>query len=161
MTLDERTDSLSNSDRDYQQDKNERALKAFGRPLWQLAPLTRYKISHWVNEDAERSKQMGRDKEMPIRDTLAAYHERVYHEDETTVIRRIDLKRAFDQLREKYGEAICEAAAGIISKREASKLLRMRESVVRRLTDEANVEAVTLLKEYRRVLPAALKSKYS
>ena len=67
----------------------------------------------------------------------------------------------FDQLKQKHGVLICEAAAGIISKNEASELLRMRKSEVCRLTDEANREAVELLKDYRVVLPAHLQRKYS
>ena len=104
---------------------------------------------------------MQRDKELPLRDTLVDYYERTYREDETTVIRRVDLKRAFDQLKLKYGDLICEAAAGIISKNEACELLRIRKSEVCRLTDLANQEAVELLKDYRVVLPAHLQRKYS
>ena len=103
---------------------------------------------------------MRRDKELPLRDTAADYHERVYRENETTVIRRVDLKRAFDQLREKYGDVISEAAAGIITKSEAAKRLGMRKGHVCRLADEANAEAVALLKDYRDVLPSHLKRKY-
>ena len=97
---------------------------------------------------------------MPIRETLIDYHERTYREDETSTIRRVDLKRAFDRLKKTHGELICEAAGGIISKSEAARLLQRDKRAVCLEVDKANAEAVELLKDYAPCLPVDLQRKY-
>ena len=96
---------------------------------------------------------------MPLREVLIDYHERTYFQDETSTIRRVDLKRAFDRLKKTHGELICEAAAGIISRSEAAKLLGRRKADVCAEVDKSNSEAVELLRDYREVLPAHLQRK--
>jgi hypothetical protein len=58
----------------------------------------------------------------------------------TTTSAPIARTRPPSQLKQKYGDLICEAAAGCISKSEAAKLLRMRKEDALPLIDRANEE---------------------
>ena len=94
-------------------------------------------------------------KELPLRDTQAEYQEE-RRENETSIIRRVDLKKAFDQLIQKWGRTICDAAAGEISANEACRLIhgRRRADVLRDIK-HANQESQHLLEDYRQVLPGS------
>ena len=135
-------DPLANSRKDYRQDREELSLRYYGSEFKKLTRTKKCKVNTWINSRRGRDFARREKYEMPIRDTLIDYHERVYRENETSIIRRIDLKRAFDRLRKTYGEFICEAAAGIISKNEAAFLLGRRKADVCREVDKANAEAV-------------------
>ena len=100
-------------------------------------------------------------KELPLRDTQAEYHEQ-RRENETSIIRRVDLKKAFDRLIQKWGRTICDAAAGEISANEACLLIHgRRKTDVLRDIKQANQEARELLEDYCHVLPEDLKLKYA
>ena len=99
-------------------------------------------------------------KELPLRDTQAEYHEQ-RRENETSIIRRVDLKKAFDRLIQKWGRTICDAAAGEISANEAFIKLPGRRADIMLDIKRANFEAQKLLEDYREVLPEDLKRKYA
>ena len=159
-TRTERMDALANSKRDYQQHREELSFRYYGCEFRKLTSTKRRKVSAWVRN--RRGRELARKEKyaMPLREVLIDYHERTYSQDETSTNRRVDLKRAFDRLKKTYGELICEAAAGIISKSEAAKLLGRRKADVCLEVDKANSEAVELLRDYREVLPAHLQRKY-
>jgi hypothetical protein len=159
-TRTESVDALANSKRDYQQHREELSLRYYGCQFKQLARTKRQKVSAWVKNRRGRELARKEHYQMPLRDVLIDYHERTYYEDETSTNRRVDLKRAFDRLRKSYGELICEAAAGIISKSEAAHLLERRKADVCLEVDKANAEAVELLRDYAPCLPADLQRKY-
>lgn len=157
-----RVDIHSRDDIDH--DAEIRALERYGKPLEALEPKVRNRIKRnlWRNtiRDANRRKEITMT-DPALRQTLVDYHERTYRENESTMNRRVDLKRAFDRLKDKYGEVICEAAAGIHTKAEAALMLHRRKSDVSELVDRANEEAVSLLLDYYPHLPPNLQRKYA
>ena len=159
-TRTERVDALANSKRDYQQHREELSFRYYGCQFKQLTRTKKDKVSAWVENRRRRDLIRKEKYAMPLRDVLIDYHQRTYSQDETSTIRRVDLKRAFDRLKKTHGELICEAAAGIISRSEAAKLLGRRKADVCAEVDKANSEAVELLRDYREVLPAHLQRKY-
>ena len=156
----ERIDPLGNSRKDYRQDREELSVRYYGCAFRNLTRPKKRKVSAWVRNRRERELARKEHYEMPVHDVLTDYHERTYGEDESSTIRRVDLKRAFDRLKKTHGEVICEAAAGILSKSEAAQLLGRRKADVCLEVDKANAEAVELLRDYAPCLPADLRQKY-
>lgn len=111
--------------------------------------------------DEYRKEQRRMQAEEEFAEDLANHDAITKLEDESTMVRRLDLKRAFDQLIAKYGRPACDAAAGFISANEAARLMTRRKSDVHRLVEEANEEAKVLLNDYADVLPHDLQHKYA
>lgn len=157
----ERLDALANSQRDYKQDCEERALRFYEKTRRELTRGLSRLIARSVKIDAQRRIEMMNSKELPLRDTQAEYHEQ-RRENETSIIRRVDLKKAFDRLIQKWGRTICDAAAGEITANEACLLIHgHRRSDVLLDIKQANHEACELLRDYHPVLPEQMQRRYA
>ena len=159
-TRTERVDALANSKRDYQQHREELSFRYYGCQFKQLTRTKKDKVSAWVENRRRRDLIRKEKYAMPLRDVLIDYHQRTYSQDETSTIRRVDLKRAYEKLKKDHVGLIVDAAIGLITKEEAAKLLGRRQADVRLEVDQVNAKSRKLLRDYAPCLPAKLRQKY-
>ena len=92
----EAIDGLANSPQDYFQKREQLSLQYYGCEYKWLTPTKKANVSNWVRNRSHRDLTRKEQYQMPVQEELRDYYERTYREDETSINRRIDLKRAFE-----------------------------------------------------------------